>query len=406
MDNSWIDTYFTGPSQQVAASPQAQPQPQTAPDWMDNYFVGPSKEAAPVKQEKTGEELLPEWAQTIHKAIGPDWGTALTLGSFGVRAPTGGSMLKAAPSAAPSPALTDVLPTSEIKGLSQQMYKEAEDAGVKYTPSGYNRLAYGLRHLAETEGLDKNLHPQSYSAISRIYANRVVPPKVDPLAKSGFVGEKSNALPNKTFSLEDIDTARRWINAARKSPNEADRRIANIAADRIDEFLSNPVASDIAAGDAQAASKAITAARALWSRAKKAEILDAIQERALNRVGANYTNAGLQTALRQEFKAIANNPNRMRQFDSQEQAVIKRIVRGASVENMLRWAGKFSPTSPMQAVISMFVGAPGGPVGQAALMGGGYAAASRSAAMQARKIQELNALVRRGYGNDASFPGE
>lgn len=389
-----MDSYFTGP-RQVATAPS---QPSSQPEWIDNYFTGPTKEAP----KKTGTELLPDWAQKIHGVIGPSWETALTLGSFGVRAPTGGSMLKpGAIEAAPSPKLTDVASTPEIKGMAQQMYKEAEDAGVRYTPSGYNRLAYGLRHLAETEGLDKNLHPQSYSAISRIYGNRVVTPKTDPMSPVTGVTPQ---MPNKTFSLEDIDMARKWLGAARKSStNDADRRIANLAADRIDEFLANPVATDIAAGDAQAASKSITAARALWARAKKAEVLDAIQERALNRVGANYTNAGLQTALRQEFKTIANNPNKMRQFDAAEQAVIKRIVRGASVENMLRWAGKFSPTSPMQAMVTMFVGAPGGPVGQAALMGGGYAAANRSAAMQARKIEELNALVRRGYGSDAMF---
>jgi hypothetical protein len=45
----------------------------------------------------------------------------------------------------------------------------------------------------------------------------------------------------------------------------------------------------------------------------------------------------------------------------------------------------------------MFVGAPGGVVGQAALMGAGTVARNVSARMGANKVNELNALVRRGY---------
>jgi hypothetical protein len=129
---------------------------------------------------------------------------------------------------------------------------------------------------------------------------------------------------------------------------------------------------------------------------RKAETLDKIHERALNKVGANYSNAGMQTALRQEFKNLANSP-KMSRFTKEEQAVIRRIVRGASGENILRYLGKFAPTSPISAMVSMFVGAPGGVVGQAALMGAGTVARNASARMGANKVNELNALVRRGY---------
>jgi CheY-specific phosphatase CheX len=166
--------------------------------------------------------------------------------------------------------------------------------------------------------------------------------------------------------------------------------------DRIDDWINKPTARDIAAGDPAKASESIKNARHLWERMRKAETLDKIQERALNKVGANYTSAGMQTALRQEFRNLANSPKFSR-FSKEEQALVRQIVRGASGENLLRYLGKFAPTSPISAMVSMFVGAPGGVVGQAALMGAGTAARNASARMGASKVNELNALVRRGY---------
>ncbi len=376
------DTYFIGPA-------GVKEQQTAGPDW-DTYFGADKKEeaapAAPVATKPDPMKAMPEWIQTVHNAIGPDWGTALTLGSMGIRGPRGSVLPNRVPEAAPKVAPNKQYATTEqLKGMSQGLYDEAKTAGVEYTAPGYTRLVAGLEHKLAGEGIRKDLHPDTFHAITEMIKT----------------GKSNGAVPGgKNISLNELDQLRQVASKARRrfgeSSNDADKRLSRIVTDRIDDFINKPVTGDIAAGDPAKASESIKHARALWQRMRKAETLDKINERALNKVGANYSNAGMQTALRQEFKNLANSPKFSR-FSKEEQAVIRRIVRGASTENMLRWAGKFAPTSPVSAMVSMFVGAPGGPVGQVALMGAGTVARNISARMGASKVNELNALVRRGY---------
>jgi hypothetical protein len=344
-------------------------------------------EAPPPQSGGDPMAAMPGWMQTVHNTIGPDWGTALTLGSMGVRGPKGSVLPNRAPEAAPKVAPNKQYATTEqLKDMSQGLYKESKEAGVEYTSQGYNRLVAGLEHKLAGEGVRKDLHPDTYHAINEMIKT----------------GKSNGAVPGgRNISLNELDQLRQVASKARRkfgeSSNDADKRLSKIVTDRIDDFINKPVASDVAAGDPIAAANAIKNGRALWQRMRKAETLDKIHERALNKVGANYTNAGMQTALKQEFRSLANSPKFAR-FSKEEQAFVKRIIgRGVNMENVLRWAGKFAPTSPISAMVSMFVGAPGGVVGQAALMGAGTAARALSTRIGAKKVNELNALVRRGY---------
>jgi hypothetical protein len=388
------DTYFIGPA-------GVKEQKTAGPDW-DNYFGAPKEEAAKsavqIPESKPDPmAAMPEWIQTVHKAIGPDWGTALTLGSMGIRGPKGSVLPNKVPEAAPKVAPNKQYATTEqLKDMSQGLYKEAKEAGVEYTAPGYTRLVAGLRHKMKKEGLRQDLHPDTFHAMAEM--EKAIPRQVaaDPMAA---ITGKVPKQPKMTLDLSEVDTLRRVAGKAKRGfdPQKADdRRLAKIMTDRIDDWIKTPAARDIAAGNPAKASESIKNARHLWERMRKAETLDKIHERALNKVGANYSNAGMQTALRQEFKNLANSP-KMSRFTKEEQAVIRRIVRGASGENILRYLGKFAPTSPISAMVSMFVGAPGGVVGQAALMGAGTVARNVSARMGANKVNELNALVRRGY---------
>lgn len=302
-----------------------------------------------------------------------------------------------------TPKVSDELPTTQaLKEMGSALYREADEAGLKIAGPSFGRLVAGLTHTVKKEGIDPTLHPGSMAAMRRLIG--ALPKDMPPGAMSrltGVSGQKSN----KTFTLEEIDTLRKVIGAVRKSKDKDkadDRRIAGIMADRIDEWLSSLGAADVVAGDAVAAAQSIRAARSIWTRMSKAELLDEAMENALDKVGANYTNAGLQTALRQEFKRIKRSKHLFRKFSKQEQAVISSIVRGHSAENYLRWAGKFAPSSPLSTAISIFTGGYGaglGLPGAFGLMGVGEVAARTSAKMGRKKVDHLNALVRRGYGN-------
>jgi hypothetical protein len=307
------------------------------------------------------------------------------------------------PEPAPVAPKNTMLPkTEDLKSLASSLYKEWEDAGVTIKPQAFNRLAYGLRKLAEDELVGSKLHPGSHSALSTIYSKRVLPPKQDPMSGVTGVVKKS---PDRTFPLAEIDNLRRQVKTASKGHKEEladDRRIASIAEDRIDEWLESLGPKDIAAGDYQKAMAALTRSRPMWARYRKAELMDEVRERAMDKVGANYSAAGLQTAIRQELKAIRGNPSKFRRFSKPEQAVIKSLVRGGSFENMLRMLGKFDPIGggAMQAVLSLAAGhmTGTGPVLNAA----GFAANRASTRMTKNKLNKLDALIRRGYDEEGA----
>jgi hypothetical protein len=328
-------------------------------------------------------------------------GTALDVGTLVTPFKVGRATVtgRAAPK---MPKVTEVPNTPDLKGMASSLYKEADDAGMAMPLDSYSRLVASIVHAAKKEGFDRSLHPGTKAAVQRLISEI---PKDTPPDAMHKITKVPGRKAQKTFALEDVDTLRKVVGAARRSkdPNLADdRRIAGIVSDRIDEWIDNP--SNWSGGDVEKGSKAIRAARSLVVRYKKAEILDKAHENALDRVGANYTNAGLQTALRQEFKTVKKSHD-FKKFSPEEKAVITSIVRGASAENLLRWAGKFAPSSPMATVLTIFTGhSLGGPVGAAALMGAGQLAKNASTKMGQKKVNRLNALVRRGYDSqDASF---
>jgi hypothetical protein len=147
-------------------------------------------------------------------------------------------------------------------------------------------------------------------------------------------------------------------------------------------------------------------ARALWSRTSKSQLIDNLIERAQLRAGANYTQAGMETALRHEFKSLAMNKRRMRGFTKEQVDAVKKVANGGKLENTLRILGKFDPTTGgMGTAISM--GLSGGfavPTGgmSLALPAIGFAAKRGATAMTRTNVEAAReALVGRGLPSAA-----
>jgi hypothetical protein len=333
--------------------------------------------------------------------VDPKAAPGRTLGFAALATPMArGALPKATTPANPTPkTVPKMIESAEIKDMAQQVYKQAEDAGLSIKSDSYSQLVSELVPKLKKEGFDPDLTPSTAAVMKRLLGE--IPRQPVPDAMAGLTGVRPRPV-NKTFKLEDIDTLRQVVGGARGGTDKKfanDRRLAGIVSDRIDDWLDNLGPKDVASGDPRGAVFAIKQARGLWQRYRKAELLDEVVESVKDKVGANYTSAGWQTAMRQEMRAIRKNPAKMNKFTPQEQALIKRIVRGISTENAFRWAGKFAPSSPL---ISLLTGQTlGGPLGLAA-MGAGTAAKHISARMGQKKFDELNALVRRGYTDEGA----
>jgi hypothetical protein len=123
-------------------------------------------------------------------------------------------------------------------------------------------------------------------------------------------------------------------------------------------------------------------------------------DRAETKAGAHYTQAGMEHAIRGEFKQLALNDKELRRFTKAEQDAIKKIARGGKWENSLRNLGKFDPSSGGMAAFMSALLAGGGAMstGGASLLlpAAAFAAKRRATTLTSRKVAALDEMVRTG----------
>jgi hypothetical protein len=253
----------------------------------------------------------------------------------------------------------------QLKADASAAYKRAEDAGVRISEFSLKKLKGKiLNELGER--VDPTLHPDTTAALKRIADTK---------------GE---------ISLEKLDQLRQIANDAKGSAKPADQRLAGKIVDSIDEYIDHLGPKDITKGD-PAGTKALVEARELYTRQKKGEQLDQMFEDAKTKAGANYSQSGLENALRGEFKALALNKKKLAKFTPEEQAAIKRV---ATDGRLLRTLGKLAPVGGMSQGLSL-IAASVQPVTLLASLGSLVAreAATRATLSRANAASEL---VRRG----------
>lgn len=277
--------------------------------------------------------------------------------------------LRAAPKKVASPAPT----TEELGAMARLAYQRAEESGLQVTGGSFGRLAKGIVFKLQKEGLDQDIHPKVSAATRRLIQSADQP---------------------KT--LQEIDTLRRVIKAAAASNDPDERRLAAIMVDRVDDWLNKLSPKDVRSGDANVAAGSIREARSLWSRMRKSEILDDIFKQAEDAAGANYSQAGLETAVRQRFRSLLSNKKQIRAFTKEEQGAIRRVVRGGPIENVARLVGKMAPRGVISGGFNIGIGATLGPA--AGLTSTVLGEVARRSATRAtlRNASRASEVVRRG----------
>ena len=217
----------------------------------------------------------------------------------------------------------DVLSTPEIKAASQALYKAADESGIVIKNETFRSLAGDIITSVRREGFDKDIQPKVAAALRRFQSD-----------------VESGANP----TLSQMDILRQVVRGAATSADSNERRIARTVIGKIDGFMRGLTPNDVIGGDTANGPQLLAGARQLWSQKAKGEQIDEMFNKALNNT-PNYNASGFENALKNQFKSLANNPNRMRQFDAQEQEAILNVVRGDDTQAAMRKLGKFSPTA-------------------------------------------------------------
>ena len=289
----------------------------------------------------------------------------------------GGRMMR--PSAAAGPTAAD------LKSQGGDIYKsfDTPQGQLVLEPRAFNKIANDVSSAAYKARISK-ASPKSLAILKEI-------------ENMGAAGVAPDIL--------EIDGLRRQLGALAKSADGTERFMAGLMTRKLDDAMNALKPADVIAGDANDALQKITKARDLWRRGKKVEVIEGLLETAKDAAGANYTSAGLMTAVKQKFRALAGRSDFKTLFSADEQAAIKQIIRGTTPEKFIRFLGKFDPRSPIMASVLTGLGYAVSPALAVGAAGVGLAAKGAAGRAALRNVERLQEMAEAASGAPSPSPG-
>lgn len=251
----------------------------------------------------------------------------------------GGAIASRLEQRAANRALTEAAPSVEqLKGASRSIYNQLDDMGVTIDQSAMGQLGKRAMNRMLSEGY----HPQ-------------VHPKVAGTLKAFMQAAK------KDSTLTNVQSLRKIAQSAAQSNEPAEARLGAMLVDEVDGFIERvPQTAMKGMEEGADIGSMLKEARGLWARGKKGEMLTEAFRKAENQA------SGLENGLRVQFRALLNNPKKMRGFSAEEQEALKQVVQGGKTDNVLRALGKLGFSADQSS--SMLLATLG--VGGGAMVGG------------------------------------
>lgn len=227
----------------------------------------------------------------------------------------------------------DVIPTTEeLKATAGKLYQFADDSGVSFKKNAFQSFATKTAAELRKEGVDPTLTPKAEAALRRL--------------------ESASTQP---ITISELERLRRVALISAMSPDAADRNFGGQLIQRIDDFIENATPSQFRVQDPKALD-ALKEARQLWKQSKKSQILENLFDVAELRAETNFTQSGMEQALRSRLTNLAVNEKLMRSFSKTEQQAIRDAAKGGSLQNFFRYVGKLAPTSVIPLVGGAYLG--------------------------------------------------
>lgn len=244
-------------------------------------------------------------------------------------------------------AIKDSTPsTEELKNASRTVFKEIDDLGVTVEPNAMAMLTRDIEKAARNVGASPRTTKQVFGVIDDF---------------------KEVASTGKPINLSELDELRTIAQNAAKNIDLSQKAPALAIIDEIDSFLevggSGILVKPKGSPNIGAEYKA---ARQLWGRARKSELL----EEAF--VKAKDTASGTENGLRIEFRKILKNKKQQKFFNADEKAAMREVSEGTKSSNLAKLIGRmgFSEGQAANAINPLIAGGVvgstlGGPAGLA-----------------------------------------
>lgn len=271
-------------------------------------------------------------------------------------------------------------PTAEDWRAKKNALYDSAETGVgkiMMTRDHVTNLARGFNEV----GRDSNKGGVLSSVTDDVYRNtNSVISKVNAIARDVNAGK----VPPPTFG--ELEQMRQTLNASVSNsilPNgklNADGAMSSRLVEKIDDLLINSPFKE---------------ARSAYRTMLKSEKIEKAFRHAELDAGSNYTQAGMERAIRGQFKKIAKEKNFETLFSQQERTLIEKVVKGGPIQNLFMRFGALAPRGGMSTMFNIattysnpFIGIPLGVGATAAKFG--------STAQTLKTAKAADELVRSG----------
>lgn len=215
--------------------------------------------------------------------------------------------------------------TADLKTTSQDLYTQAENAGVIIRGSSIGQFAKDLTRDMTHEGITPALHPNAFDSLKRINDLK------------GNLTLKGAEQERRILQNRVADAAA----SASRTGQKDDLRIARMVVDKYDDFIENLHPQSTVAGTSSApAVELLKDARKVYATKAKGETIQTIIDKA--RQNSNITT--FEQELRKGFRKLANNDRGIGRFAQEERDAIRNVANGTLARNTLSTLGRLSPS--------------------------------------------------------------
>lgn len=309
---------------------------------------------------------------------GRDIGTEALIGGIGgaggqaLASGITGAVRKAAGLANAKP---KVMTADELSAAKNAAYTAAENEGVIYTPQMIKRVTTNAKDDLAELGFEKLNQPRLMPVLNRL----------------------DEASADNT-TLKGVDVLRKVVRGAYEPGNRESNMMMGKIIGRLDEALANPQAGDILVGDGVKAAATLKNARDLAQRSFKLRDIDNAVEKAVLRAGPSGSGGNIDNLTRGQLRGVFE---RGQSWTPDERAAFETIIKGTAGQNLMRTAGKLSPTgNGLMTALNIGAAAYNPMMGIASL--GGVGAKALADRMTQANVAKLQSIVRAGGSRAAT----
>jgi hypothetical protein len=244
---------------------------------------------------------------------------AAILAAFGVGILAGGAAAKTSQTILQSggPKVT----IQDIKDRASASYRSVDDAGIVLSSNGSTALFNKIKSDLNSA----RFVPENATEVQNVLN------KIQSIYSPGNV------------KFGDVDQSRQLANDLLANKDQNVRRLAKTMVSSIDDYIAQLSPKDVVAGagGVDDAVKKIMVARKDWRNQSRAttlaDILDVAEARALN------PKTSESELIRNGFINLYANKDKIKLFTPDEQAAIRRVAKGGSLDPLLSFISRFNP---------------------------------------------------------------